>query len=185
MRIKIGDILECEEEYLMQQCNCLTVKAHGLSQTLSDKWSWANVYTTRKSLNGRNLAIEKDRARVGSIKVCKKDIGPMDNFVKDNSKVINVDKKVICLFAQWCPGPPQRYKSYPNYEIDTFDNRAKWFSECLDKVGEYLTNKKIKVIAVPWRIGCGLARGNWVIYKDMLKKFEKKYSIECVLYKLN
>jgi O-acetyl-ADP-ribose deacetylase (regulator of RNase III) len=165
MKIVKGNILNSKEKYILQQCNCLTVRSHGLSKTLADKWEWADVYKNRRSLNNRNLAIESDRDEPGTIKILSSP---------------DEDKMVICLFGQWAPSQPQKYKSYPKYEIDTYDNRKKWFKMCLDEIGEL----DIDVVAVPWQIGCGLAGGNWSEYKEMLEEFEEKYEIECVLYQL-
>lgn len=81
------------------------------------------------------------------------------------------------------PGPPceiSKYKSYPNFKIDTRANRVKWFQECLDEIKKL----DIKEVAFPYQIGCGLARGNWSTYYEMIKKFEKESGIKCIIYKL-
>lgn len=165
MKVIKENILNSTEKYILQQCNCLTVKSHGLSKTLSDKWKWADAYSNRKSLNNRNLAIESDRDIPGTIKIL---------YSEDN------DKAVICMFAQWAPSLPQKYKSYPNSEIDTYKNRKKWFNKCLDQIKDL----DIDALAIPWNIGCGLAGGNWQEYMKMLEEFEEKSGIKCTLYKL-
>jgi hypothetical protein len=165
MKIINKDILQSTEKYILQQCNCLTVRPHGLSKTLSDKWSWADPYSYRKSLNNRNLAIESDRDKPGTIKIL--------------SSPYN-DKAIICMFAQWAPSQPQKYKSYPNYEIDTYQNRKKWFKDCLN----YIKELDIDAVAIPWQIGCGLAGGNWKEYLEILEEFEMNSDVKCTLYKL-
>lgn len=159
-----GDILSCDT-YIAQQCNCLTTTGYGLSKTIADKWKWADPYSHRKKVGNRNLATEEYRDVPGTIKILSSE---------------NKDKNVICMFAQWAPSTPLKYKSYPNYHIDTYENREKWFKECLDKIGQL----NIKSIAFPHRIGCGLGGGNWDNYKKMISDFEVKYNIQCTIYKL-
>lgn len=165
MIIKKGDILKSTENTILQQCNCLTVSAHGLSQTLANKWKWSDAYSTRRKVGRRNLAIEADRPDPGTIK-----------------KLSSPDKSksVVCFFAQWAPGKSHAFTSYPNWHIDTNDNREKWFQDCLDALSEL----KLKEIAIPWGIGCGLAGGNWKTYLKMIEVFEEKSGTICVLYKL-
>ena len=167
MIIIYDDILNAKEQYIAHQCNCLTVKSHGLSKTIADAYPWADHYSTRRSLNGRNYAIEKDRDIPGTFKILH-----------------SPDKKksVICMFAQWTPGIPQKYKTYPLYQLDTYESRVSWFAECLIRLKE--SNLETKAIAFPWKIGCGLARGSWPVYKKMLELFEKESGIEVILYKL-
>jgi O-acetyl-ADP-ribose deacetylase (regulator of RNase III) len=165
MEIIEGNILKAKETYLVQQCNCLTVTSHGLSKTLAKTYSWGDPYRNRKSLNYRNCAVPEDRDKPGTIKILQS---------PDNTKAI------ICMFAQWAPGKPQRYKSYPDIEMDTYSNRQKWFQECLERV------EKINVteLAFPWKIGCGLAGGNWNKYYNMIKAFSDRTGIKCTLYRI-
>lgn len=164
MKIIEGDILNSQEEYIVQQCNCLTITSSGLSKTLADKWSWADPYSKRRRIGSRNLAIEEDRDAPGTIRILSSN-----------------DKNVICMFAQWAPGKCQKYKSYPSYEIDTYPNRKIWFQKCLDLIADI---DGIKSIAFPYKIGCGLAGGNWNDYYEMLEEFDKNTSIEVVIYKI-
>jgi hypothetical protein len=60
IKIVQGSLLDATEEYIEQQCNCVTVKSHGLSQQISDKYPWANVYKRRTQIGSRNCA--KDRS---------------------------------------------------------------------------------------------------------------------------
>jgi hypothetical protein len=69
---------------IVQQCNCLTVKTHGLSQSIAERYPWANLYATRRPLGHRNLAIKADRGRPGTIRILSNGIDP----------------DVICFLAQ-------------------------------------------------------------------------------------
>ena len=74
-------------------------KAHGLSQSIAEKFPQANLYATRRPLGTRNLAVEEDRGIPGTIKVF-----PSQTPV------------VICLLAQWDYGKashrPKRISTY-------------------------------------------------------------------------
>jgi len=144
-----GDITETECKYIAQQCNCNTVKSHGLSKTLADKWPWADVYSKRVAIGSRNATIAPSIP------------GTID-LVSNEDKT----KFVICLYAQWAPGKPGDYaRYYPKTYSDTSENRIMWFKECIARIDEL----KLDEIAMPYKIGCGLAGGNWKIYEKILQ----------------
>ncbi|MHA1681868.1 MAG: hypothetical protein ACTSUE_13095 [Promethearchaeota archaeon] len=64
------------------------------------------------------------------------------------------------------------------------NDRFKWFKMCLSSLESYFRfQKKLVTIAFPFRIGCGLAGGDWNIYFAALKKCnQKQESIEFVMY---
>jgi O-acetyl-ADP-ribose deacetylase (regulator of RNase III) len=78
---------------------------------------------------------------------------------------------VINMYAQFYPGPPRGR--------DTALLREKGFLRCLEKMGEF----KLTTFAFPYKIGCGLARGNWEHYYTMLENFSKTGKI-VKIYKL-
>ena len=111
IRFQYGDLLTIDNvDVICHQVNCLTTKAHGLSKLIADKLPWADIYATRKSVNGRNLAMEEDRGIPGTIKI----------FYRENSIPI------VCLQAQWDFGGPGCKRFVPPYE-DNRENREKWF----------------------------------------------------------
>jgi hypothetical protein len=137
---------------IVQQCNCLTVKPHGLSQSIAERYPWANLYATRRSLGHRNLAIEADRGIPGTLQI-------MSN---------GIDPDVICFLAQWDYGRGTR--RIPIY-ADTPPQREKWFQECLQALGA-LT---YETLAFPYKIGCGLAGGQWTHYQPLIHDFAYQY----------
>uniref|UniRef100_A0A6C0EKS2 Macro domain-containing protein n=1 Tax=viral metagenome TaxID=1070528 RepID=A0A6C0EKS2_9ZZZZ len=168
LRTVAGNLLEAKEDYIVHQCNCYTVTSHGLSKTIADCFPWANHYATRRRLGRRNLAIEEDRDKFGSIKVIQ---GPNGGGV-------------VCLFAQLCPGKPGHYHSYPNWQIDTKEERLAKFKSCLRKLGRFCQQGEDITVAFPYKIGCGLAGGDWNQYFDAIKHFVEKYNIDATIYKL-
>jgi len=83
--------------------------------------------------------------------------------------------KIVAMYAQRKPG------SWFKRGYDTTELREQWFRECLRKVAAI---PDLKSIAFPARIGCGLAKGNWTLYKDMLRKelFDKVPGLKLVIY---
>lgn len=156
-----GDLLDAKEQYIVQQCNCYTVRGHGLSKTIADRYGPpADPYTSRRPMGTRNLAIPEDRDKPGTVRI--------------------LADRVVCLFAQLCPGKPHRFASYPNYQMDTTVQRVRWFKQCLEELERLGPTS----LAFPWTIGCGLAGGNWFTYRAMIEDFAEKSKIPCTFYRL-
>lgn len=162
MNIIKGNILESSEDYILHQCNCLTVKSHGLSKTIEEKYPEGVVYNKRRPLGRRNLAIEEDRAQPGTFLIC-------------GSK----EQQIISIFGQWRSGKigTSYFHSYPESNPpESKKQRILWFEEGLNKIGEhfFILKKKLS-IAIPYNIGCGLAGGNWDNYLNAITEFQKTY----------
>ena len=161
VEVKNGDLLNATEKYIAHQCNCNTIKSHGLAQSLHNKFPWADVYSVRPK-KSRNKTSEPDEP--GTIMEM--------NSGDDDLPVI------LAFMGQWCPGIPNKYaRFYPDTYEDTKENREKWFQECLNILDE---KEEYEVVAMPYRIGCGYAGGSWKKYKQMLEKCKTKI----VIYKL-
>ncbi|QKF94011.1 macro domain-containing protein [Fadolivirus algeromassiliense] len=78
---------------------------------------------------------------------------------------------IINMYAQY-------YPSTARYANDSKALRLKWFQECLDLIAE----NGIKNIAMPCRIGCGSAGGDWNTYLKLITEFADKYNIKVTLY---
>jgi len=63
---------------------------------------------------------------------------------------------------------------------DTNELRLKWFSESLNKI-EKIQN--IKRLYLPYKIGCGLAGGDWDSYLKCLTEWSNKTKIEVIIVK--
>lgn len=99
---------------------------------------------------------------------------------KDTPGTIKIRRKestiIVNLFGQY-------YPSKPKYINDTAKKRLKWFEQGLLQIATKLPN--IKSIAFPFKIGCGLAKGNWQDYFQKLKDFATNNPhINVVIYKL-
>lgn len=155
-----GNILDAKEEYILQQCCCTAIRPHGLSETIATVWKDANIYALRKGIGKRNMAIPEDRPEPGTIQIVGK-------------------RKIICAFAQVAMGKPGMYDSCG--KPDTLEDRYDYFIECLQKI----TELNITSIAIPYKIGCGLAGGNWEQYYNALNEWANNNpTIKIVIYKL-
>jgi len=80
---------------------------------------------------------------------------------------------VVCLMAQHGPGRANRSK-WP----DTPQLRLRWFREALARVA----GLGYAEVAVPYKIGCGLAGGDWGAYRLALGEFERDSGVGVVVY---
>lgn len=157
-----GDLLNAKENYIAQQCNCITVHAKGLAKLIADKYSNGDFYSHRKTINSR-VAIPSDRDTPGTIKISKG---------KPN---------IIAIFGQWSHGSIKskwvdKYPK-PNGSSETKEDRLNWFKQGIQEI-----EKKVKEpIAIPYKIGCGMAGGSWTDYKKILENSTAKF----VIYKID
>jgi len=167
-RIVVGDLLDAQEEYILQQNNCIGCKPHGLSKTIADKYPYADPYTRRRRVGNRNMAIPEDRPVPGTIELFRSPNQDGPTFVS--------------LYGQYGMGRPYAYNNGgPQAVPDSHEDREKWFVDCLQKVAEL----DPKSVAIPYKIGCGLAGGDWNRYSKILNRFADDHpSVSVVLYKL-
>jgi hypothetical protein len=138
------NLLNTNEIYIMQQCNCTAKTSRGLSNSIKNKYKWADIYKQRD----KNVSIP------GTIQIDSND---------------HQTKKVIHMFAQYGPGKP-------NKTTDSLEKRIEWFCLCINEI----ETLGIRVVAAPYGIGCGLAGGDWEIYKKILDDS----NIRIILYKI-
>lgn len=85
------------------------------------------------------------------------------------------NRYVINMYAQ-------RYPGRSKYNNDTPEDRLKWFGMCLIRIAQ----EGIDEIALPYRIGCGAAGGDWSKYENVIKNFAIRYpKINIYLLKFN
>lgn len=159
-----GDLLETKGvDEIIHQVNCLCTEAHGLSKQITLKFPWGDTYSKRRREGRRNLAIADDRGIPGTIRV----------FEASNP----LQPNIICFLSQWDFGTKdQSHRNIPPYN-DTSENRLKWFCHCLD----HLKTLDIKSVGIPYRIGCGLGGGNWMLYWNAIDKFTERTNINIII----
>ncbi len=171
MNIIKGNIIHADADYIIQQCNCLTVRSHGLAKTLEDAFPHANLYGRRRSVGNRNLAIPEDRSLPGT------------------GTILAGAPNIVCLFGQWRPGRTNAsyWNSYPESSpIETEEQRIIWFKSALFAFGDYLIQNNLinAKMAMPYNIGCGLAGGDWTIYSKIIGQFIDTYKVNLTIYQL-
>ena len=157
-----GDLLNAKENYIAQQCNCITVHAKGLAKSIADKYSHGDFYSHRKT-NDSKVAITSDRDTPGTIKI---------NKGRPN---------IIAIFGQWSHGSIKskwvdKYPK-PDGSSETKEDRLKWFKKGITEIEKQINEE----VAIPYKIGCGLGGGSWTAYKKILEDSSAKF----VIYKID
>lgn len=150
-----GDLLDLavSADCIVQQCNCVSKTAKGLSAAIAQRYPYAAVYARRgvnRSAPGTVVFAEPE----------SKDDGPV----------------VACLMAQVAIGKPGAYSSM--YRVpastDTADARLEYLRKCLETLREQAVGRRWKRIAFPHGIGCGLAGGKWADYLLEIQAFASR-----------
>lgn len=148
-----GDLLKSDAQYIVHQCNCVTIKGANLSKSVFHKFPFANIYAPREKTGHKDT--------------------PGTIIIKgDGSK----ERFIINLLAQYYPGKSR-------YVNDTPQMRLSWFKKGLEEI-EKIPN--LREIAFPYNIGCGMAGGDWKVYKKAIDDFAKKLTkVKVFIIKLN
>lgn len=96
-------------------------------------------------------------------------LGSIDIFGNGNEQ-----RYVININAQRYPG-----KADIN-PFDSTEERVEHFQNCLTEISKI---PNITSLALPHKIGCGLAGGDWFTYLSIIKSFAINNQISTVLYK--
>ena len=166
-----GDLLEATEPFIAQQCNCVTVHAHGLSESIFSKFPYANVYAQREKGKGNRTT---KPSIPGTVSVhCPPSIDTgIDGLVVRSSF-----PTILNMMGQWAPGKALHWKR--QYPSDTYKDDSKerlcFFEKCLAQL-EAIVDENDHV-AIPFKIGCGLAGGKWELYETMLQNAKTKFVI--------
>jgi len=133
LRVCEGNLLDASEDYIVQQCNCVSTKPHGLSRYIADRYPHGDVY-----------AFIAPETRIPGTIATRGKIG---------------ERPIICAFAQFGVGKPGTYQN-ADFRLgqDSYDMRRDWFRSCLDHI---FAEHNPRSVAFPYKIGCGLAGGHW------------------------
>lgn len=94
------------------------------------------------------------------------------NFLGQTQLVNTYDDKIIAnCFGQKRPG----FGKQTDYKA---------LKTCLKAVEEFANQNNFSV-AIPYKIGCGLAGGDWNIVEKIIKDIFEMSPIKCVIYKFN
>lgn len=157
---KYGNLLDADEAYIVQQCCCTSVKPHGLSAAIAERFPEANPYACRRRLK-YNWARLEDRPQPGSVQVMG---------------------RVICLFGQYTHSKPGAYADPANTGTpDDYASRLEYFRRGLEEIARLNPAS----VAFPYRIGCGLAGGDWKLYQKAIADWSARNpGIRVTVYRL-
>ena len=174
--MKVGDILQCREEYLVHQCHCCDVApVGGLAEKIFLKYPTSNTYHTRyiQSQRGIPLApIEPGTVGIYEVATASRPSAAQLMYV-------------INMYAQNDPGPPCDQP----FSKDSSSCRLELFNKCLNTLSSMDLKSSFKQhnpsLAFPWRIGCGIAKGDWKLYFDSIVKFcTQSPNYDVVIYQM-
>lgn len=136
------DIFKAKAQVMLHQANCFCRMEAGIARIIANKWPEVKKID---DWTGKG-----DRDKLGTISVVK---------INDENY-----KLVINLYSQfeyWGRGIKTNYHALENalrLTINYLDGRNKNLSQ----------EEQIKIIAAPYKIGCGLAGGDWNTVKKIL-----------------
>lgn len=141
---KNGSIVNSSDQYIAHQTNCVSTFAGGLANTIFKQFPYSDIYALRSSGN--------------------KDF-PGKIIISGNGED---ERYILHMMGQYYPG---KSKFNDSSYIDSPSKRKEYFKQCLEHIAR-LSN--LTSISFPFKIGCGLAGGNWPEYLEMLEKFASK-----------
>lgn len=159
MEVQRADLLEVNADCIVQQCNCVTLNAQGLAASIASKYAYADLYGRR---TGRNAfcATPATQEAPGTCILAEPPPGVTGPVV-------------ACLMGQVAPGTPS--SSARRYGVpsgtDNIQCRLNYFQSALNELADACQREHWKLVAFPFRIGCGLAGGSWPDYLAMLQEF--------------
>lgn len=161
IKIVNGDLLQSNLPLIAHQTNCLGVMGAGIAKVIKNKWS--NVYTSYSSFCKR-LKYSKENL-LGKCQVCITEDRPI-NLVAN-------------LFGEY-----SFTESVAPYENRHTDYDA--LKEALVYLKAFCKSGNITEIGIPYKLGCGLAGGDWdgVVYPMLQELFADDPTITLYIYKL-
>lgn len=157
---KIGNLLESDCNFICHQVNCQGVMGSGIAKQIRDKWP--EVYDDYKS--HYSAALENGWYLLGDcIGTCIK----YDTVTKNKVYIIDFFSQDKYLPRNIC---------HTNYQA---------FRTCCSKLHSTVKSMNIpnKKIGFPYKIGCGLAGGDWNTITTIIE--EELGDLEVEIYKLS
>ena len=145
------------------QTNCLGVMGGGIAKQIKEKYPlvYHNYYKLCRARKGKNL--------LGTVQFLKTD--------DDKQYVANMfGEYSFCeSVAPYEDGGRPRHTDYDALK------------ECLERLHTWMVMKDIETGGIPYKLGCGLAGGDWdgVVYPMIKKEFEEDEDITLYIVKYN
>ena len=160
IKIVNGDLLQANIPLIAHQVNCLGVMGAGIAKAIKNKWNFVYVI-----YSGSCRFYKHSKKLLGKCQICPTGDTPI--------------KYVANLFGEY-----SYTESVAPYENRHTDYDA--LKSALVKLKEDCESYNIKEIGIPYKLGCGLAGGDWdnVVYPMLQKLFTDDSTITLYIYKL-
>jgi len=138
-----GDILDCKEKHIAHQVNALMINRNGHAAGVA-----AVIFKKfpTSDIYKRNAVDATYLIKLGGV------IKRLD---------LQKKKTIYNIVGQLKPGYPDKLGD----DSDIF--RLRGFSQALKSIHAEIGEEPI---AMPYKIGCGLAGGNWSVYEEIIKR---------------
>jgi O-acetyl-ADP-ribose deacetylase (regulator of RNase III) len=147
---KKGDVLMATTDIIVHQVNCRGVMGAGLAKQIKEKYP--HVFTEYK--NHIAKIFERERGIQGFVASTLLGTISTTEISLDNSSQV-----IVNLFAQ------------DDHDSTTQQTNYKAFYSCLLELKNWALRKYgLCSIAFPYKIGCGLAGGDWDIIRSMIEE---------------
>ena len=152
-----GDLLQSNLPLIAHQTNCLGVMGAGIARSIKDKWNQVYIQYVNFCKN-----FKYSTELLGKCQICSTEDEPI-------SLVAN-------LFGEY---------SFTE-SVAPYENRHTNYNAALLDLKEFCKNEGIIKIGIPYKLGCGLAGGDWdgVVYPMLQELFENDSTITLYIYKL-
>lgn len=157
---KKGNLLESNCDIICHQVNCQRVMGSGIAKQIRDKWPEVyEDYCSEIDLMYNNGFVKQSSDLLGMVSCIKLENGRyITNFFSQDKFL----PRGVC---------------HTDYEA---------FTKCCNSLKEFITeynlDKSKTIIGFPYKIGCGLAGGNWDVVSAIIEREFEGYEVEIYEY---
>jgi O-acetyl-ADP-ribose deacetylase (regulator of RNase III) len=157
---KKGNLLESNCDIICHQTNCKGSMGSGIAKQIKDKWPKVH----------RDYRFNIERMYNGNFASKSSDLLGMITWTE-----VENGRYIMNFFSQDEYYP--RNRCHTNYEAFT-----KCCKALKNFITEYNLDKSNTIIGFPYKIGCGLAGGNWDIVSAIIEREFEGYEVEIYVY---
>lgn len=150
-----GDLLRADADVIVQQCNCISTYPKGLAEAVERELGVCPYRRRRPAGRGSGAAVAEDHSLPGTV-----------DFVAVEGRP-GRPRYVACLYGQVSPGRARGG--------ERASDRLRWFIEGLERVAEWMGERDLRTVALPWQIGCGWGGGSWDEYEAAIREWSSAH----------
>jgi hypothetical protein len=163
-------------ENVVQQCNSRTTKPHGLSYDLYKEYNLCPyILTDEQKIRAYKRKFStgySDEFIIQEYNRIKQNIRDPVDYMELGSVKVNKSER-ITLYSLIA----QKYPGVSKYNNDSPAMRLKWFTQALNTIN-------VDVLYIPYKIGCGLAGGDWNKYKTVIEEYTHNKNVKVYICKI-